>query len=558
MNQDELSLCQTHFGRICRRSFRRVWWLFVAILCTSTNAWAQAKTFYLDRLQIGGAPADGVAVWNPEINGTRAFIQAAPGVALRPLRTEHIVNNAADVAVFQGDPVKHQFIVYATVGAEIKDWLLFSATLPMLLSQDGLPTYRPNLGYNDAVTLEPGSVYDLRLEGRIKVLENAKTFRLGMRAALFLPIGDEASYAGDTSFWGQIGVAADAQFKRASGTLNLGISLRPDAHLNAFRVGNEFNYALGVYVPLAEGRVRLGAELFGSVGITGETSDSEKNAPLESSLSIRYARGKKKLRGWVGLAAGPRLTSGYAPDFRIVGFAGIAIPPDAEQIVNQRPQFDTDADGYPDDADGCPRAPEDGIRPGDGCPEVKKNRDRDRDGLEDAVDSCPDNPEDKDEIDDQDGCPEEDADGDGVLDIADKCPKEPGVSGGDPDKEGCPQFIERVDTTIEIRQQIEFAFDTTRIEPRSRPILAEVAQTLRKNPNLRISIEGHTDEVGTDEYNEQLSQARAKAVMEHLVSLGVDRQRLSIQWFGKTKPIVQDESEEGRAKNRRVEFRVVP
>jgi len=533
-----------------------------ATVCVSAESFAQssskARTFYVDRLQIGGAPADGVAIWNPEVDGTRVYLQAALGLAYRPLRAEHIVYQPSDVSLFQGPPLTHQFIVYPTLGVEIKNRVLLAVTWPMVLSQNGFPTVLVATKYLEEVEREPSSVFDMRLEARVRAYESAtKMFRLGFRVAAFLPIGEENNYTGDSTTWAQFGLAADVRTKRVSSTLNLGLSLRPDGHLNAFAVGSEFNYGLGVYVPIVE-RVKVGAELFGSVGVSEQTRGSEKNAPLEWSLSIRYMRGKKKLRGWLGLSGGTRITNGYAPDFRIVGLAGIAIPPDAEALLAERPKSDVDADGYADDADVCPYAPEDGIRPGDGCPETKIDPDKDRDGLVTPEDQCPNEPEDKDEIDDEDGCPEEDADQDFVVDPNDKCPKEPGVTGGDPQKDGCPQFIEKVAEVIEIRRQIEFGFDTAAIALVSYPVLREISLLLAKNKSMRLSIEGHTDDVGTDEYNDRLSRERAQAVLEHLVSLGVDRRRLTAKWFGKTKPLVTDTSEEAHAKNRRVEFRIEP
>lgn len=533
-----------------------------AILCGSFDVQAQtsskAPTFYVDRLQIGAAPGDGVAIWNPEIDGTRVYLQAAFGVAYQPLRTEHIVYQSSDAAMFQGSPLTHQFIAYPTVGVEIKNRVLLAVTWPMLLSQGGFPTVVVSTVYSEEVERQPSSVFDLRLEGRVRIFENdGKTVRLGLRGAAFLPIGDENNYTGETTSWAQLGLAAEAKTASISSTLNAGFSFRPNGHLSAFETGHEFNYGLGVYVPIGA-RVRLGGELFGSVGLTETTRNSEKNAPLEFSLNVRYMRGKQKLRGWVGLAGGARLTDGYAPDFRIVGLAGIAIPPNAEEIIADKPPADLDSDTYPDSVDRCPAEPEDWVHPGDGCPEPRIDRDKDRDGIKTPEDQCPDEPEDKDEIDDEDGCAEDDADQDSVLDPSDKCPKEPGVISGDAEKDGCPQFIERVAEIIEIRRQIEFGFDTANIASSSFPILREIALHLGKNKGLRLSIEGHTDDVGTDEYNDRLSQQRALAVLEHLVSLGVDRQRLSAKWFGKTKPRVTDTSEEAHAQNRRVEFRIEP
>lgn len=102
----------------------------------------------------------------------------------------------------------------------------------------------------------------------------------------------------------------------------------------------------------------------------------------------------------------------------------------------------------------------------------------------------------------------------------------------------------------------EFGFDTAHIAPSRFPVLREITQYLAKNKTIRLSIEGHTDDVGTDEYNNRLSQQRATAVLEHLVGLGVDRRRLSAKWFGKTKPILAESSDEAHAKNRRVEFHI--
>jgi outer membrane protein OmpA-like peptidoglycan-associated protein len=268
---------------------------------------------------------------------------------------------------------------------------------------------------------------------------------------------------------------------------------------------------------------------------------------------------------YVGAGAGTRLSGGYAPDFRGValvgGWFGIADTearaPDFKYEIEK--EKDADGDGYPDVIDLCPDDPEDGKqpKPSDGCPHMP---DRDGDGIPDIVDKCPDEPEDLDGIDDRDGCPEGDADKDGVPDSEDKCPKEPGQrSADDPSKHGCPYFIRRIagSAEIQILKQVEFEFDRWVIKPVSFPILDEVVRLLNSNPEIKlVSIEGHTDNQGTDEYNERLAQNRARAVKDYLVNKGIVNERLTTAGFGSRKPLASNDTPEGRQRNRRVEFHI--
>jgi outer membrane protein OmpA-like peptidoglycan-associated protein len=110
---------------------------------------------------------------------------------------------------------------------------------------------------------------------------------------------------------------------------------------------------------------------------------------------------------------------------------------------------------------------------------------------------------------------------------------------------------------LEITQQILFEFNKSRILPFSFFILDEVVDTLFKHPEIKkVRIEGHTDDVGGAEFNQKLSEARAKSVMEYLVDKGVDPGRLSAVGYGLTKPIATNKTDEGRAKNRRVQFTI--
>jgi outer membrane protein OmpA-like peptidoglycan-associated protein len=199
----------------------------------------------------------------------------------------------------------------------------------------------------------------------------------------------------------------------------------------------------------------------------------------------------------------------------------------------------------------------DGFEDADGCPEP----DNDRDGLTDSTDKCPNKPEDKDGFEDDDGCPDWDNDRDGVADLKDKCPLEPETYNGIDDEDGCPEKETKVYVTHEqivITEKIFFAFNKANILPKSDGLLDSVANVLNKLPQLKkISIEGHTDDVGDAKKNQVLSEKRAKSVYEALVKRNVDPGRLQFVGFGKTRPLAPGTNEAARELNRRVEFIVV-
>jgi outer membrane protein OmpA-like peptidoglycan-associated protein len=184
--------------------------------------------------------------------------------------------------------------------------------------------------------------------------------------------------------------------------------------------------------------------------------------------------------------------------------------------------------------------------------------DRDGDGIPDQYDKCPDQPEDKDGIDDGDGCPEDDADNDGIPDVVDACPKEPGTKNTDPKKNGCPSFIKVEGNVVRILQQVHFATGSTTILPESFPMLQEIANLLKSNQGIKkMSINGHTDNRGGADMNKKLSQGRAESVVKWLTQHGVEGTRLEAHGFGLEQPIEDNNTDAGRAANRRVEFKIV-
>jgi outer membrane protein OmpA-like peptidoglycan-associated protein len=272
---------------------------------------------------------------------------------------------------------------------------------------------------------------------------------------------------------------------------------------------------------------------------------------------------------WWGAGAGSRIANGYgAPDFRIVGLVGVAIPigpsdaksPDRKAALREKwreqRSGDADGDGIPDDVDACPNEPEDhkGNDPSDGCPLPP---DKDGDGIPDQYDRCPDVPEDKDGVDDQDGCPETDADQDGVPDVTDACPNVPGKPSPDPKQNGCPTTIIVQGTEVMLLQQVHFATGSSTILPDSFPMLQEITNYLKVNPQVvKMAIEGHTDNKGDPQMNLRLSQSRADSVRAWIMQHGIAGDRLEAHGYGLERPIQSNDTDAGRQANRRVEFHI--
>lgn len=220
-------------------------------------------------------------------------------------------------------------------------------------------------------------------------------------------------------------------------------------------------------------------------------------------------------------------------------------------IENQGcPYSDTDSDGILDKDDLCPTAA--GPLENKGCP----YSDTDNDGVLDTLDMCPtlagpigNN-----------GCPYPDTDGDSVIDISDKCPTIPGTVANN----GCPEEPKRVELTKAEQEVINkvfknLTFETGKavIKPTSYPALDGLLALLNKKPEFKVLIEGHTDNTGSESLNNKLSQERAGAVKKYLIQKGIEDARIISVGYGPSRPVADNSTPEGRAKNRRVEFTII-
>jgi outer membrane protein OmpA-like peptidoglycan-associated protein len=258
------------------------------------------------------------------------------------------------------------------------------------------------------------------------------------------------------------------------------------------------------------------------------------------------------------------LGGGFGPDlgqaagsasYRLL--ASVGFSPEAPP-----PPPDRDSDSVPDATDICLNLP--GVPSRDpmmhGCPEVPL--DTDGDSVPDSFDACPRVPGEVTAARGTNGCPKPiDRDADGIADPQDACPAEPGVVSIDPKLNGCkapPPAATLGEQRIGISQQVEFETGTSVLRPESDAILREVMRVLVEHPELvRVEIQGHTDDRGTREFNQRLSEERARSVMSWLVARGIAETRLMAKGYGQDQPLAENATEAGRALNRRVEFRVL-
>ncbi|HYQ80558.1 MAG TPA: OmpA family protein [Anaeromyxobacteraceae bacterium] len=419
-------------------------------------------------------------------------------------------------------------------------FLEVAADIPVYLYQQGNMAPLTDLGVGPPLAQSVASfaLGDLRLQAKVPLIApRGSAFGLSALADVRLPTGDPNAFASD-GLMAIPSAVATVRGERWRVDGQVGYLFRSPGQFLQLVVHDALTWGLGGgydFGPWWQFRsVRAIADLSGQIprGVTGDTA--RYSSPISGRLGVR-GKLSDHLACELGLGTGLGSAAWGRETFRI--FAGVRW----ETVKSDR-----DGDGVPDDEDRCPDVP--GLRELQGCPDG----DRDGDGVPDSQDRCPDVKGPK----ELEGCP--DTDGDGIPDIDDKCPNEPGPVQND----GCPvggaPVVEIETERLSLKDMINFDTGKATIRPESKRILDEIAAVLKAHAELkRIRVEGHTDNVGGQAYNMDLSERRARSVVEALVPRGIARERLVPAGYGFSKPIASNATAFGRAKNRRVEFTIL-
>ncbi|MFP4600111.1 MAG: OmpA family protein [Persicimonas sp.] len=517
-----------------------------------------------------------------------------------------VLNYASEPLVFEPDDgsetvaiVDQQLAMHVMLGLGVLDILQVDVGMPVYFVNDG----------DEASDVENGVIGDLVVDSKLEILPRDR-FGVGLAGGLelALPTGRSEALVGNPGVQVAPGVIADYRIENVTLAANLGMRIREDVAVRNVDLGERVEWGLGAEADFLNGLLRLGGELYGRSEFD-DPFDGDQT-PVEGILGAKVVSDT----GFsVSAGAGGGLVGGVgAPEFRaFIGlrYAMMDLDADDDGIVDYQdecpnepedldgfqdmdgcPDPDNDGDGVPDEEDRCPMEP--GDPDNDGCPTdepsepaepgegepvdeetseeetgeeetgedepVADGADTDGDGIPNSDDLCPETPEDLDGFEDDDGCPDTDNDRDGIPDVEDECPDKPGLEEDD----GCPPEEEkatRTDERIEITERVFFESDKAVIKPESHELLEQVGLVLRTNPDIdTVEIGGHTDNQGGGEYNERLSEARARAVKAFLVKESdIDEARLVAKGYGSSEPIAEGDSDESRSQNRRVEFNIL-
>ena len=409
------------------------------------------------------------------------------------------------------------------------------------------------------------TVGDPRASLKMPILRGA--FSLSFRGVVSVALGASDHNLGGRRFTAMPSAIASYETGKWSFGAELGYRFRHGASIGNLVLGNEAQFGVGAAYQLVK-QVSLIAEFQARLGLGSQGIHPGQN-PSEIDAGVRLALSK----AWtLDIGGGTGVVAGYgaplARGFLIARFASedepcAAGPEDYDGFEDGDfcADRDNDADTIEDAVDECPNDAEDrdGFRDDDGCPDL----DNDADGLRDDADQCPNDAEDPDGFRDDDGCPDADNDDDGVADNLDDCPMEPEDRDGFQDDDGCPEpgprtaTVTVTDTRILISERIYFDFDHDTIRSVSMPLLDQVAAViLELDGHKHVRVEGYTDDQGSPEYNADLSARRARSVVEYLVTKGVPRDRIDSAGYGSQHPVAPNDSSDGRALNRRVEFTI--
>lgn len=452
------------------------------------------------------------------------------------------------------DYIKHQLVVHLAAGVTLWDRLLVAANMPLTLVMSGKSS--------DGLGGAPSgpSAGDLRLSVRARLLGEAKSIAsLSLGGHVWVPTGDTGKFTSTGRVHGMPVLVLAGENDMLAYAVNAGVNLQKSVDFQSVaNAGTEMVFGGAIGFLLADRKVQIGPEIYGTTLMTGSEKFKKATTSIEGIVGLRA-----RLDDFViGAGAGPGFSRGVGtPAVRAllsVAYAPgpVPPPPPPPPPVKKKKPADRDHDGIYDKDDACPDEP--GVPSEDptknGCPIPP---DRDGDGIYDKDDACPDVKGVASPIASENGCPP-DTDGDGIRDDVDACPNEKGVPDMDPSKNGCPKSVRVTEGEIVILEQVQFKTGSAVILPVSDDLLRQVASAMVEHPEIKkIEVQGHTDNRGGKGYNKKLSQKRADAVKKWLINYGqIEAGRLTSRGYGMDEPLADNTTPDGRQKNRRVQFKI--
>jgi OmpA-OmpF porin, OOP family len=512
-----------------------------------------------------------------------------------------------------GNVVSSQLFLHGNATLALFNRVAINVDVPVAIFQEGTTV---TAGGTTLPAPENAQLGEVRAGLRVRLFgDYFDTFQLGLGGYVWFPTGPKDAYVGSGTVRGMPQLLLGGRTDRIVWSLAGGPEIRGSQTIANVTQGTQIKVGLGLGILLLDNRhLQIGPEAYGAFTVAkSDDAGSDtlaRSSNIEVLLDVRY-RIIDDLE--IGVGAGPGLTAGPGtPDFR--GVFMLAYTPEMKKAPGDRdgdgvldpddacpdvpgvrtndpktngcpPPKDTDGDGIVDAEDACvtvkgvrtndpktngcpPDRDGDGILDvDDACPDVKGVKtddpktngcppDRDGDGIPDAEDACPDVKGVKTDDPKTNGCPP-DTDGDGITDDKDACPTQKGPPNEDPKKHGCPTVVV-TEQEIVIHEQVQFDTDRATIKRVSDELLDKVAAVFKEHPEItKVEVQGHTDSRGRPAHNKQLSQRRAEAVQKALIGRGIAKERLIAKGFGQEVPIADNDTDEGRQKNRRVQFKIL-
>src|SRR5512133_443481 len=531
------------------------WWMLLALSATIPRFASAQAEIALDRLNPTGPSSRLLAVADPAVSAWKLTPAAGALLSYADAPLVLVDRHRRELAAV----VDHQLILHLQAAVQLRRRIEVGLNLPLVLSQSG---ETPIGAEPDIAPRSSTALGDLRVQGRVGVLDQHGALpAAGLLLSTWLPTGKEAEYASTRQIRMGMDVLLGADLGRVLWRASIGRrhqseqALLPTAH-------SAWNMALGA--AYLWNRWQLGAELYGATSADGRTIPfARRTNNLEAIFSLRH----RWHEFWFTAGAGPGLASGAGtPHYRAL-FAVAFSPQSSHTEGSQFSQPDLVSGGAATSMRETGTARRDVTHAGVASPpalstlspdhEGPESMDSDRDGIANSKDACPNTAGPAHEAASSNGCPP-DRDQDGIADAEDACPEVNGSGASDPKLNGCKSAVTIRGSQLVLTQQLHFRTGSDEILGESLQTLEQLRQLINESPNIaRVAVDGHTDKVGSEARNLMLSRRRALAVVRWLIEHGVDERRLEARGFGPRQPLGTNQNEEGRAKNRRVEFNIL-